>query len=274
VQTFYLLQEFYMNKFEQLIDLIINEETDKARALFHDIVVDKSRDIYESLMDDEDEEEVGGNGIDGLLDDITAEEEGMCEDDETLDQDQDGEYPSDDISEPAATGEEPASEEGLEDRVMDLEDALDELKAEFDALLADEEAEGHDIEGSTTSDEPESEFSFDADESDDEDALREYVEKVKVQDGEGKLVGSNGSTAVNDKPLVAKKNNMGGTAANIAKGGSESSPDGTKANAGKDNFYKKGRGDLPGAKSFKNVPGSNAKLDSVGRSYEKEKSGK
>ena len=32
-------------------------------------------------------------------------------------------------------------EDGIEDRVMDLEDALDELKAEFDALMAGEEAE-------------------------------------------------------------------------------------------------------------------------------------
>ena len=41
------------NKFESLLDLLINEENDKAEALFHEIVVDKSRDIYENLVDDE-----------------------------------------------------------------------------------------------------------------------------------------------------------------------------------------------------------------------------
>lgn len=34
-----------MNKYEKLIEHIINDETDKARALFHEIVVEKSREI-------------------------------------------------------------------------------------------------------------------------------------------------------------------------------------------------------------------------------------
>ena len=39
------------NKFEQLLELLINEENDKAEALFHEIVVEKSRDIYEGLAE-------------------------------------------------------------------------------------------------------------------------------------------------------------------------------------------------------------------------------
>ena len=39
------------NKFEQLLDLLINEENDKAESLFHEIVVEKSRDIYEGLAE-------------------------------------------------------------------------------------------------------------------------------------------------------------------------------------------------------------------------------
>ena len=46
-----------MNKFEKLIEFIINDEDQKARELFHDIVVEKSRDIYESIMDEENMEE-------------------------------------------------------------------------------------------------------------------------------------------------------------------------------------------------------------------------
>ena len=42
------------NKFEQLLDYIINEEQDKAKELFHEIVVDKSREIYEGLIDEQD----------------------------------------------------------------------------------------------------------------------------------------------------------------------------------------------------------------------------
>jgi hypothetical protein len=40
-------------KFDKLIELIINENEQQARELFHDIVVEKSREIYESMMDDE-----------------------------------------------------------------------------------------------------------------------------------------------------------------------------------------------------------------------------
>ena len=46
-----------MNKYEQLVEFIINDENDKARELFHQIVVEKSRDIYESLVAEEDLEE-------------------------------------------------------------------------------------------------------------------------------------------------------------------------------------------------------------------------
>ena len=41
------------NKFESLLELLINEENDKAEALFHEIVVEKSREIYENLADEE-----------------------------------------------------------------------------------------------------------------------------------------------------------------------------------------------------------------------------
>ena len=45
------------NKFEQLLELLINEENDKAQALFHEIVVEKSRDIYEGLAETETKED-------------------------------------------------------------------------------------------------------------------------------------------------------------------------------------------------------------------------
>jgi hypothetical protein len=89
-------------KFEKLIDLIINENEEQARALFHDIVVEKSREIYESMMDEELEEGADEDGealeegeeeleesfddmgegqdeVGGLLDEIDAEEQGPNE---------------------------------------------------------------------------------------------------------------------------------------------------------------------------------------------------
>ena len=44
-------------KFTQLLDLIVNEEMDKADELFHEIVVEKSREIYENLIAEEEQEE-------------------------------------------------------------------------------------------------------------------------------------------------------------------------------------------------------------------------
>ena len=45
------------NKFEQLIELFIAEDEQGAKDLFHEIVVEKSRDIYESLVDEDQVEE-------------------------------------------------------------------------------------------------------------------------------------------------------------------------------------------------------------------------
>ena len=202
------------NKFESLLELLINEENDKAEALFHEIVVEKSRDIYEGLADEEtkadakekteeakdetkedskeevketetteakdekaeekveetakdeakDEEvketakeepkdeakadesivtapavakpvekteeekieEIGGDATDELIKDISADDEG------------EGDKAADDMEvamDPdAENGEEAQSQE---ERIVDLEDALDELKAEFEAMMGD-----------------------------------------------------------------------------------------------------------------------------------------
>ena len=39
-----------MNQYEKLIEYIISEQEDKARELFHQIVVEKSREIYENII--------------------------------------------------------------------------------------------------------------------------------------------------------------------------------------------------------------------------------
>ena len=199
------------NKFESLLELLINEENDKAEALFHEIVVEKSRDIYENLADGEvkaeakeetkdeakeddkkeevketeksdekkdekevdetkedksaeekikdegvftkpapklaptqtlapvektDEEsieEIGGDPTDELIKDISSDEEG------------EGDVAADELGQDMDADAENGEEGSVEDRVVDLEDALDELKAEFEAMMSgnngDEEAE-------------------------------------------------------------------------------------------------------------------------------------
>jgi len=75
--------------------------------------------------------------------------------------------------------------------------------------------------------------------------LREYVDKVsdghgaeKGGAGEGHEVGRGGSVGVNKQGIVAGKNDMGGTAANIVKGGSEQAPDGTSPKGKTGGFVK------------------------------------
>ena len=41
------------SKFEQLLDLLVNEEHEKANELFHEIVVEKSREIYDTMIAEE-----------------------------------------------------------------------------------------------------------------------------------------------------------------------------------------------------------------------------
>ena len=260
-----------MNKYEQLIEHIINDETDKARELFHTIVVEKSRDIYENLIDEQDLDEVGGNQVEDLVDEITIDEQGMTEEEESEEGAEEA---------PAMDAEEMPSEEGheeaeIEDRVVDLEDALDELKAEFDALMAGEEHEEEmmpGMHGDKDADEMEgmmyqeeqSEF-FEAKDEDEEDkededaeekeVVKEYVEKVAAPSNktEGGEVGKGGSANVNKASTVAGKNDMGGSSANIAKGGAEANPDGTSPKA-----TVKPKGELKGAGSYENVPGAKA----------------
>jgi hypothetical protein len=151
------------SKFEQLIEYVINDEEAKAKELFHDIVVEKSREIYENLMDEEqdleeaedldeesthdedDKAEKAGRKVtkdieyDDKKDRMNeADAEGMQE--AVVDEMMGGDA-SDDLIDDVEAEEtgmaEADGDEDLEDRVVDLEDKLDELMAEFEALMGD-----------------------------------------------------------------------------------------------------------------------------------------
>jgi hypothetical protein len=144
-----------MNRFEQLIEYVINDEEAKARELFHDIVVEKSRQIYEDIMAEEAEEDIeeakheemdeaeeeldegmmGGDAADDLIDDVEMEEESdmnmEAEGDEEMD------MSMDDGEEEFSMGAEEggSSEAATKDDIMNLEDKLDQLMAEFEDLM-------------------------------------------------------------------------------------------------------------------------------------------
>jgi hypothetical protein len=133
-----------MNKFEKLIEYIINDEDQKARDLFHTIVVEKSRDIYESIMDEEQVEEnfggpVAGEQVEELTNQL-ADEEAVGEADEEGEQEFDLNPDGEDDDEmggdlPAEVGHD---EEAEEDKIMNIDAKLDELLAKFDEIMGDE----------------------------------------------------------------------------------------------------------------------------------------
>lgn len=143
------------SKFEQLIEYVINDEEAKAKELFHDIVVEKSREIYENLMDEDaaeleeaeeldeesthDEDEKAEKAGEKVTKDIEYDDKKDKKMDESMDEMMHDPDPIDAV-EAEETGMDMAEAEGdedLEDRVVDLEDKLDELMAEFEALMGD-----------------------------------------------------------------------------------------------------------------------------------------
>ena len=133
-----------MNKYEKLIEYIINENEQKARELFHEIVVEKSRDIYESLMDEEQMgETLGGNGPEELANEIQGDHTGGIaeeedEDEFTLDgedsEDEDefsGDLPPEGPTEHGS--DEPATKADIDE----LKDMFAEIQAQLDGIDSD-----------------------------------------------------------------------------------------------------------------------------------------
>lgn len=260
-------------QFEALIEHIINDEEEAARELLHDIVVQTSRKIYNEMAAEEEEteeveeaafDEAGGDMSDDMIDDVESDEEGMDMSMDDAGDELGDEMGMDDEGDMDDMGGEEGGDE-LEDRVVDLEAALDELKAEFDELMSQEAGEEEhggmdDIGGD--------DLGGDMDMGSDDDMdmpkegmVREYVEKVKAPaNTEGQTIGTGASAkpSVNTKSIVDNmKNDMGGTVKNLVQGGSESAPDGNTAYKKPNNLYAKGFKDSEYASRNVNQVGGN-----------------
>ena len=128
-----------MNRFEQLIEYVINDEELKAQELFHDIIVEKSRQIYENMMAEEAEEEEEIE--EGLMDEVASEEESDMN--MEAEGDDDGEEMGGDAADEFISdvevddgGDDMGSDEpATKDDIMNIEDKLDQLMAEFEDLM-------------------------------------------------------------------------------------------------------------------------------------------
>ena len=224
-----------MSKFEKLLDLLVNEQKDEAEKVFHEIVVEKSRQIYEGILaDDEaneetakDAEEVEEASDKDEDDETDTVDEAKHDDEDDEDKDKDevdeaseetieeigGDATDDLISDIEAEAEgNDMADMGDENGDMDmdndgdadpeaeemfepLEKELDALKAEF-AKMMDSDEEGE-------AEESVNPFE-DAEPKDADTIVKEYANMVK--DGHGAEKKGSESGADNKKSPVAKKN--------------------------------------------------------------------
>jgi hypothetical protein len=276
-------------KFEQLLDLIVNEESEKASELFHAIVVEKSREIYENLIAEEAEDEEMDESAEDEEMDESADDEEMDESVELEDsysmESEDGfgggaeGDATDELGAEVGAGDDEMGmddeegPEGQEDQaIFDIKNAIAELEAAFAEL---EQAQGGEEEHGFGDEE---EMGMDDDEEGEDEMMgqpafegrrmtREYVEKVGndwdksgSQKTQGQYVGSgsgekDGSPVEGRSPVSSGKGKptTGATAENIAKTAHEGgSPTGTSP-AGKAGGFLSAAKDMSTGNG--NVPG-------------------
>ncbi len=131
-------------KLEQILELLLSEENEKAEEMLHEYVVAKARSEYERVLEAEDEEVEESEEaveesetVDEVVDQSNDFEDDILADEEEIENDESGiDEAEDEEGEEGAEGE-----EDLEDKVDDLEAELEDLRAEFEKLMAGEEGE-------------------------------------------------------------------------------------------------------------------------------------
>ena len=241
---------------EQMLEHLVNDDAAKAEELFHEYVVSKSREIYENLIEEEmKDEDVEEASKDEDAEDKEVDEASKDEDseedkvDEASDEDKDDDQVDEEFEEVAVegddeegemdamggdatddleadiTGDDEEGEKEPEELFQDLDSIVDELQAKFDEIKGEDKPEGDEGEGDDMEDEMKDSIETPVSADPEGDAelatMREYVEKVAGGHGAEKKGAAD--TADNKKSVVDNmKNDMGGTTANIAKGGEES----------------------------------------------------
>ena len=220
------------DKLEQVLEMLVNEENDKASELLHDVFVEKAKNIYAELVesdekveDDVTNEDVGGDPEQDLADEVSSNEEEIEAEEMFSEEDMDDEEAAKDLEAEMAPEEEPAEEkaEDVKDAMMNVEDAMAELKSAFadmtgDSAMDDEApAEEGDMEESkeeSTEDAVEETTDESKDETLEEDFedLEEAASLSQVKMPSDPVGADSGA----QKSPVASKNDMGGKAVDIA----------------------------------------------------------
>ena len=226
-------------KLEQVLEHLINEEGEKASDLLHDVFVEKARSIYEGLIEEDEaveeevedvEEAIAGDVADDFVNDVQADSEEI-ESEEVFSEDDLEDEEGDEMIEPEMDAEPEGGEEAVEDAFMNVEDALDELKREFAAMMGDEGEEDMDMEeptgdeemGAMVDAEEELMMSANNNQNDDEELEEDYEDLEEGHDMATVADPSNTEGADNTKSPVAGANPMdsGGAGAVKMKDGGE-----------------------------------------------------
>jgi len=140
-----------VDKFQLMLEYLVNEDQEKAEAIFHEIVVEKSRQIYENILaeelendeevDEADDEEVDEADDDELDESKDEEDEEVDEsDDEEVDESDDEEIDENfnlDEFEVEADDEMDMGGDPTDDMEMDMDD--DEGDMDMDAEMGGDE---------------------------------------------------------------------------------------------------------------------------------------
>ena len=261
------------NKIAQMLEHLVNDDQEKAEELFHEYVVERSREIYENLIENElDLDEVSNEETDDLLSDVEDEDDVKEAEEDEMDMEMDmdsGEEGEEGESEEGEEGEEGDDDEpATKGDINNLSDAIKELEDELarmmDADMGGDEPMKDAFDTEVEELEVEDLDSFET--VNDLETVREYVEKVAGGHGAEKK-GAGEAAGANTKSTVAGKNDMGGTTANIAKGG-EGNDKGTAGGLLNPSTKEDAAGNV-------NVPGSKnaTKLNSVAKGHGAEKAG-
>jgi hypothetical protein len=249
-------------KFQQLLDYIVNEEMDKANELFHEIVVEKSRSIYENLIaeeDDEVEESMKDDEMDESMNDEMDEGTEELEDSFSMEADEEDGFDDEDDDATGMLGQEIGADDDMDDMdgaegdeeqaMFDIKNAIEELEAAFAELEA---AQGGEMGDDEFGDEEGDEFGDEEMGDEDEELemgmfegrrLREYREKVSDGHGaekkgaaEGGIAGANTGekmpSGTNTKSAInanadRTKPTSGANAGNILRKSATADEDGT-----------------------------------------------
>jgi hypothetical protein len=271
-----------MSKFEKLLDLLVNEHKDEAEKLFHEIVVEKSRSIYEGILEDEEAETTeesadkdDADEVDEAMHKDKKEKKKMKEESE-----EDAEEEVEETEEPAESADETIEEIGGDA----TDDLLSDIEAEGEGMdhmdMPDEEGDDEGEEGEEEeeaeemfeplekeldqlkaefakmmdSDDDKPEESLEVEESKDADSIvKEYAEMVKSGHGAEKM-GKEAGADQKKSPVAGKNKPVNDAKAHSMGGGAEE-----KGGVGK---ALTGDTAKPMGKTYKNAGGSKSqKLD-------------